>query len=128
MKKKLLILMALCGVCCLGAVSPVFAEDTWKENICGDDEVSPEYKDEIGCDNKKRANGVAVGIINAITGVVGIIAVLMIVIGGINYSTSSGDPSKAKKAKDTILYSAIGLVIALLAFALVNFALAGAFQ
>ena len=127
MKKKLLIVMLLCGVCCLGAVSPVMAEEAWKENICSDSNVSDEYKREIGCDNTKKAEGVAVGIINAVTGVVGVIAVLMIVIGGINYATSSGDPGKTKKAKDTILYSAIGLVVALMAFALVNFVLAGAF-
>ena len=129
MKKKFLILVSLfCSVCCLEATRLAFAEDTWKENICGDGNVSQEYKEEIGCDNDRTAPGVAVGIINAVTGVVGIIAVLMIVIGGINYATSAGEPSKAKKAKDTILYSAIGLVVALLAFTLVNFVLKGVFQ
>ena len=47
----------------------------------------------------------------------------MIIIGGIQYSTSAGDSGKVKKAKDTILYGIIGLVIALLAFAIVNFVL-----
>ena len=127
MKKKFLILAVLSGICCLSAMSPVFAEETWKESICRDSNVDAKYKKEIGCNNTKEAPGVAVGIINAVIGGIGIIAVLMIVIGGINYATSSGDPSKAKKAKDTILYSAIGLMIVLSAFALVNFVLAGAF-
>ena len=39
------------------------------------------------------------------------------------YTTSSGDSAKVKKAKDTIMYGVIGLVIALLAFAIVNFVL-----
>ena len=47
----------------------------------------------------------------------------MIVIGGINYALSQGDPGKVKKAKDTILYGVIGLVVALLAFAIVTFVL-----
>ncbi len=128
MKKRFVALAILCGVCCLGVVSPVIADNTFDEKICGKlDPSSEQYKD-YGCGEKSpNAEGVAVGIINAVIGVVGIIAVLMIVIGGINYATSAGDPGKAKKAKDTILYSAIGLVIAFSAFALVNFVLAGAF-
>ena len=62
-------------------------------------------------------------IINTIIFIVGILAVVMIVIGGINYALSQGDPGKVKKAKDTILYGVIGLVVALLAFAIVTFVL-----
>ena len=60
-------------------------------------------------------------IINAVIGVLGIVCVIVIIIGGINYMTSSGDAGKVKKAKDTILYGVIGLVICVLAFAIVNF-------
>ena len=66
-------------------------------------------------------------IISVILGVVGFIAVVMIIIGGISYTTSAGDASKVKKAKDTILYGVVGLVIALLAFAIVNFVLTSVF-
>ena len=62
-----------------------------------------------------------IGIINAVIGVLGIVAVVVIIIGGISYMTSSGDTGKVKKAKDTILYGVIGLVICILAFAIVNF-------
>ena len=62
-------------------------------------------------------------IINGVIGIIGAVAVIMIIIGGVNYTTSQGDPGKVKKAKDTILYGIIGLVIALLAFAIVNFVL-----
>ena len=54
---------------------------------------------------------------------VGVIAVIMVIIGGINYTTSQGDPEKIKKAKNTILYGIIGLIISLLAFAIVSFVL-----
>ncbi|MBR3252695.1 hypothetical protein IKF84_01315 [Candidatus Saccharibacteria bacterium] len=60
-------------------------------------------------------------IINAVIGVLGIVCVVVIIIGGINYMTSSGDAGKVKKAKDTILYGVIGLVVCVLAFAIVNF-------
>ena len=63
-------------------------------------------------------------IINAVIGVIGIIAVVVIILGGVTYATSQGDPAKVKKGKDTILYGVIGLVVALLAFAIVNFVLA----
>ena len=61
------------------------------------------------------------GIINAVIGVLGIVCVVVMIIGGVNYMTSSGDASKVKKAKDTILYGLIGLIVCVLAFAIVNF-------
>ena len=54
---------------------------------------------------------------------VGIIAVIFIIIGGINYTMSQGDPGKVKKAKDTIMYAVIGLIVSLLAFAITAFVL-----
>lgn len=65
-------------------------------------------------------------IVNILLFVLGAIAVIMIVIGGIRYTTSNGDASGITSAKNTILYSVIGLVVALLAYAIVNFVL-GAF-
>lgn len=64
-------------------------------------------------------------IINAVIGVLGIVAVVMIIIGGVNYMTSAGDAGKVKTAKNTILYGVIGLVIVVLAFAIVNFVIKG---
>lgn len=69
----------------------------------------------------------AATIINVIVGVTGIIAVVVIVIGGILYVTSTGDATKAKRAQHTILYGIVGLIIALLAFAIVNFVLGSVF-
>ena len=66
-------------------------------------------------------------IISVVIGVLGLLAVAMIVYGGFMYTTSAGDASKIKKAKDTITYGVIGLVIALLAFAIVNFVLKSVF-
>jgi len=72
-------------------------------------------------------NNIIQMIVNGVIFIIGIVAVVMIILGGISYATSQGDPSKVKKGKDTILYGIIGLVIALLAYAIVNFVL-GALQ
>ena len=63
--------------------------------------------------------------LNVVFGIVAIIAVVMIVIRGVSYATSQGDPGKVKKGKDTIMYGIIGMIIALLAFAIVNFVFKG---
>lgn len=60
-------------------------------------------------------------IINVLLFIIGIAAVIMIVIGGLRYVISGGDSSHTKAAKDTIFYAVIGLVIAILAYAIVNF-------
>ena len=64
-------------------------------------------------------------IINGIIAVLGIVAVVVIILGGVQYMTSSGDAAKVKKAKDTILYGVIGLIVCVLAFAVVNFVIMG---
>jgi hypothetical protein len=66
-------------------------------------------------------------IVNVLLFILGAIAVIMIIIGGVRYTTSNGDASAIKGAKDTILYSVIGLIVAILAYAIVNFVL-GAFK
>lgn len=55
----------------------------------------------------------------------GVIAVIMIVVAGIQYITSNGDSTKVVTAKYAIFYSAVGLVVVLLAFAIVNIVLGG---
>ena len=51
----------------------------------------------------------------------GAIAVLMIIIGGVRYVTSGGDQNSVTGAKNTIMYAIIGLVVAVLAYAIVHF-------
>lgn len=58
---------------------------------------------------------------NTILMIIGVIAVLFLIIGGFQYVTSAGNPDSIGKAKSTILYGIIGLVFAILAFAIVSF-------
>ena len=59
-------------------------------------------------------------IINLLIYAVGIIAVIMIVIGGLRYTVSSGDQAGVTTAKNTVMYAVIGLVVAVLSYAVVN--------
>ena len=75
-----------------------------------------------GCpENLFGDTGVFKQVTNTILYIVGIIAVIMLIIGGIKYVVSGGDSKKVTDAKNTVLYAIIGLVIAFLAFAIVNF-------
>lgn len=65
--------------------------------------------------------GIFKQITNTILYIVGIVAVVMLIVGGIKYVISGGDSKKVTDAKNTVLYAIIGLVIAFLAFAIVNF-------
>jgi drug/metabolite transporter (DMT)-like permease len=60
-------------------------------------------------------------IVNVLLFILGAVAVVMIIFGGIKYTTSNGNSSQVSSAKDTILYSVVGLVVAILAYAIVNF-------
>jgi len=63
-------------------------------------------------------------IVNMLLFILGAIAVVMIVIGGIKYTTSNGDSAAVTSAKNTILYSVVGLIVAIMAYAIVNFVVA----
>lgn len=60
-------------------------------------------------------------ITNVLLFIIGAISVIMLIIGGIRYVVSGGDSSAVTAAKNTILYAVIGIIVALLAYALVNF-------
>lgn len=62
-------------------------------------------------------------IVNTMIYVSGAVAVIMVVVGGIRYGLSAGDASAVNSAKNTILYAIVGLVIAAMSFAIVNFVL-----
>jgi Type IV secretion system pilin len=69
------------------------------------------------------ANGLIKNVINIFSLVVGIVAVLMIIVGGFRYITSGGNDGNVGTAKNTILYAVIGLVIVALAQIIVRFVL-----
>ncbi len=60
---------------------------------------------------------------NILVFLTGSIAVLMIIIGGVRYALSGGDQGTITSAKNTIMYAVVGLIVAIAAYAVVNFVL-----
>lgn len=66
-------------------------------------------------------DGVFKKVTNVLLFIIGAVSVVMLIIGGIRYTVSQGDQNAVTSAKNTILYAVIGLVVAILAYAAVNF-------
>ncbi len=83
------------------------------KDICGDESAGPDKLPKL-----------VQNVINTVLIILGMAAVIMIIVGGVRYVTSNGDPQQVKSAKDTVMYSVIGVIVAIMAFAIVNFVLA----
>jgi hypothetical protein len=70
-----------------------------------------------------KADSMVKIIINTLLSLLGIVSVIMIIVGAIRYTASAGDSSRVKAAKDTVMYSVVGLIVAILSFTIVNFVL-----
>ncbi len=71
--------------------------------------------------NKVGVAHIFANVANALTILVGAISVIFIIIGGLRYVISNGDSKQVTAAKDTILYAVIGVVVAIVAFGIVQF-------
>lgn len=96
------------GGLCLGAQELVIREG---QATCEDPDTDTGFTDLL-----RR-------IINIVSVIIGVIAVLMIIWGGFKYITSGGAQDRVKSAKDTLLYAIIGLIIVALAQIVVRFVL-----
>lgn len=116
MKQLLKILFTpavLVGVLFMPSAS-VFAID-----VCSGDNGSALY-----CQNKNEGETKVNSMINSVSRLllmaVGVISVIAIVIGGILFATANGDSSKVSRARNTVLYAAVGLVVAIFASAIID--------
>jgi len=90
------------------------AKSCAKEGVCA--------LDPAGCPApEKKVNDTVKTAINILSVVVGIASVIMIILAGFKFVTSSGAPEKVSSARNTILYAVIGLVIVGLAQIIVYF-------
>ena len=97
------------GICPSGSKNPGAA------NIAACN-IDPDHKgDDLISDTNK--------IINVVIGVLGVVAVAVVIYGGFLFLTAQGDPGKIKKGKDSITWGIIGLIIALLSWSIINFVL-----
>ena len=122
MKKWKLLILAV--GCLLGFTTVILpASNTYAINVfnqCSGNADSAVCK-ASGTDN---ATSMIKIVVNTLLFILGIISVIMIIVGGLRYTTSGGDSSATKAAKDTILYAVIGLVVAMLSFTIVNYVIA----
>jgi len=130
-RKILAVLMAVCSIgITMSASSPVLAlkcpDGTYR---AGKDATSlAECDITVKEDTAKQVTNRVEKAINVVLGFVGVAAVAVIILGGIQYITSQGEASRAIKARTTIIYGIVGLVICLLAYAIVNLVLTGVFS
>lgn len=75
------------------------------------------------CSDETEATDIVKNIVNVFLFVIGTLSVIMIIHSGFKYTTSRGDAEQVKSAKNTLLYAVVGVIVAILAFAIVNFVL-----
>ena len=71
--------------------------------------------------NATDINTVIQSVINILLFIVGAASVIMLIVGGIRYVVSAGDQQAVSNAKNTILYAIVGIIVAILAYAAVQF-------
>jgi cytochrome bd-type quinol oxidase subunit 2 len=108
------------------AMSPVAVAATdIQKNLCAGADL--DVNSTSNCqtsDATGKINSLLTNIINIFSLIVGVVAVIMIIIGGLRYILSGGDSGNITSAKNTILYAIIGLVIVAMAQFIVKFVLA----
>ena len=130
--KKIAVLVASV-VAMLGLVLTPLAMPAYADDMCTG--VEAKYQAACGacaaegkkwnnnkCDRGGEADltGIIQTVINVMLFIVGILCVIMIIFGGIRYTTSTGDKGKVDSAKNTIVYAVVGLIVAIVAFAVVQ--------
>src|SRR3989344_6046334 len=78
----------------------------------------------IKCDGNEDTGSLLttiVDIVNVLLGLIGLIAAIYLVMGGVRYITSEGEEDQTKKAKNTIIYAVIGIIVIGFSAVLVNF-------
>ena len=100
----------------------IMAESVWaapRDPACTT--ATPELSVAAGCDETGGVEPLVGKIINLMLYAIGVLAVLMIVWAGVTMTTSAGNPQAVTRAKATMLYAIVGLVVVVLAYAIVNF-------
>ena len=103
-------------------IAPTYAADDCDVTSAGISGGTKCVKTDEQPDNLINGEGSVFQLVtNVMLFLIGAISVIMLIYGGIRYTLSQGDATAVTNAKNTIMYSVIGIVIAILAFAIVNF-------
>jgi hypothetical protein len=122
--------LSIAFVMSLGLAVPAFAQDAQEQinnGLCAGSNfqfsTNPGECSVASTDATTKINDIVHTIVNLLSALVGIVAVIMIIIGGFRYITSGGNDASVTSAKNTILYAIIGLVVVALAQLIVRFTL-----
>lgn len=109
------------------AIAP--AGDVWAKKECGRGKQAVKTKFDFGCNgaHQNPIYDVAFAIIRFLSIGVGIVVVIAIVLAGIKYTTSEGNPEATRQAKQNIQNAILALFIYIFAFALINYLVPGGF-
>jgi cytochrome bd-type quinol oxidase subunit 2 len=125
-----IILAAIAAVLILATPSVASAQSTAGELCAGANLTFETTGNNTSCNRggspERRLTDLVRDIVNIFSVIVGIVAVIMIIIGGFKYITSGGDSGSITSAKHTIIYALVGLVIVALAQFIVKFVLSKA--
>ena len=114
MKKIIQAGLVICAVLSLATAFPL---EALAVDICEGDAASSMYCKDSGDD----VNSTIKGVVNLLLMAVAIISVIVIIVGGIFFALANGDSAKVAKARNTVLYAVIGLVVSLFSYAIVQF-------
>ncbi len=118
-----IILPVMAGiVLTFGQVGLVSAASTCKDTGAKGEVLQGVGQTGTNCSDAGVENTVKV-VVNILSYIIGIVATIMVMVGGFKYITSSGDSNAVANAKNTIVYALVGIVVAGLAQFLVRFVL-----
>ena len=121
--KLLLVTLLSAASLSLVAAPAVLAADLF-EDACSDNPNATVCQDAGGGSNPIYGpDGIVTVVVNILSIIIGVAAVIVIIIAGIQYMLSTGDPTKVNNSKNAILYAVVGLAIAAAARAIVVFVL-----
>jgi len=111
---------ALAGVFALATPAQALFEGA-KDQACNGANLTDDGGCDTSTDSDSSISKTVKAIINILSFVVGIVAIIMLIIGGIRFITSQGEGSSTAAARSTIIYALVGILVVVMAQVLVKF-------
>jgi hypothetical protein len=123
MKKLFVLTMMLVSLLGGGVAMAATPTDAAKSQVCAGVNAQVTGSDCGGTSGQQSITKVLTAVLQIISWIAGIAAIIMVVLSGLKYITSGGDSSSIASAKSTLVYALVGVVIVVLAQAVVFFVL-----
>lgn len=125
-KLKVIFVATLITVSCLMSTTSNVSASGFKDQACdaaGTAQITNCNASGNDAAAQTFAGSLAEKIVSTLSIIIGVVGVIMLMLGGFKYVTSSGESAGLKSAKDTIIYALVGLVVALFAQVIARFVL-----